>query len=367
MDQSKDDDRSLRIMPPLADEIRAHAASLQRSPQAYLMLICDKDRFLAIDQGIVAISMVWVPLWLLFLALALHPQGADLLAHLRSEGSVAAATFLGTLLVLFVVATCVATALIAAWHFPRVAAVSMKREHLYVPKIPKSVPPLTPLEAKQILSAARPPIVIAIGIPLALLSVAPWQPLEWQWGTALWFLIALSVFAVLIWVTAWLAVRGLFAIVVCSYLFLLLGLANLVALGFVPALTSHFLPTQITAALLVITWVLIFFGLTFQFFKGRHNRVLHKAPRWVARWTPRFVSHHSFLLAVILFCVLASVAIGLLVPRSHKWMAAAGGGSASASSVASNDERKPQLKLNAAFEQFKKLHEGDGLCFGVQF
>jgi len=119
------------MMPPLADEIRAHAASLQRSPQDYLNLIFDKDKILAIDQGILAISMVWVPLWLLFLALALSPQGADLLAHLRSEGFAATATFFGTLFVLFVVATCIATALIGAWHFPRVAAVSMEREHLW--------------------------------------------------------------------------------------------------------------------------------------------------------------------------------------------------------------------------------------------
>ena len=360
MDQPKDDDRSLRLMPPLADEIRAHAASLQRTPQDYLKLIFDKDKLLALDQGIVAISMVWVPLWLLFLALALSPQGADLLANLRSEGYAATATFFGTLLVLFVVATCVATALIAAWHFPRVAAVSMKREHLYVPKIPKLVPPLTPFETKKILNAARPPIVIAIGIPLALLSVAAWQPLEWQWGTALWFLVALFIFAVLIWFVAWLAVRGLFAIVVCSYLLLLLGLASLITLGFVPARTSHFLPTQITAALLAITWLLIFFGLTFQFYRVRHNPVLHKSPDWFARWIPRFVSHHSFLLAAILFCVLASVAIGFLVPRSHKWMAAADGGSVSASSAASNGERKPEVKLNDAFAQFNKLHRGDG-------
>jgi len=41
-------------------------------------------------------------------------------------------------------------------------------------------------------------------------------------------------------------------------------------------------------------------------------------------------------------------------------MAAADHGSISASSAASNGERKPQLKLNDAFAQFKELHVGDG-------
>jgi hypothetical protein len=231
---------------------------------------------------------------------------------------------------------------------------------LYIPKIPDSIPRLTGPETEEIINAARPPIIIAIGIPLALLSVAPWLPLGWQWETALWFSVALSIFSILIWFTVQLAVHWLFQIVVCSYLFMLFGFLGLIALGVFPALTPHFLPTQITGALLAISWLLIFFGVTFQFYRGRYNRALHKSPGWLARWTPRFVSHHSFLLGAILLGVIFSLAIGYLFPYSHKWMVAAGNSSVSASSAGSDGDTNPQLKLNDAFAQFKKLQKGDG-------
>jgi len=78
--------------------------------------------------AILAIAISWLPLWVLYLALANFPQGQDLLNHLKSDFR-AALIFFVMLVGLCIVATVVATTLLAAWHLPRVARAFSGRKH----------------------------------------------------------------------------------------------------------------------------------------------------------------------------------------------------------------------------------------------
>ena len=133
------------------------AQSVDQAPHAYLATIFRKDKNLPIDMAILAIAISWLPLWVLYLALANFPQGQDLLNHLKSDFR-AALIFFVMLVGLCIVATVVATTLLAAWHLPRVAPAFSERKHH------PSFVRLTDLA-----QITRPAVILAIATPLALL------------------------------------------------------------------------------------------------------------------------------------------------------------------------------------------------------
>ena len=154
------------------------AQSVDQAPHAYLATIFRKDKNLPIDMAILAIAISWLPLWVLYLALANFPQGQDLLNHLKSDFR-AALIFFVMLVGLCIVATVVATTLLAAWHLPRVARAFSGRKHQ------PSFIRLTDPEFTQITQITRPAVVVAIVTPLALLMTpimtampAPILPLD---------------------------------------------------------------------------------------------------------------------------------------------------------------------------------------------
>src|SRR5262249_41480420 len=159
----------------IQDEICQRATSLNLSVEDYLKHIHKSDSILQIDRGILAIVMAWAPLWLLMIALAFSPQGKDLLVRVTWD-SQAAVLFVAMLIVLCGIAAWGASALVAAWLYPRLG---LDRPSLYRPRIPKEATPLSPDEIRDVISAAGAPILLAIGIPIAGLATAAFVPLEW--------------------------------------------------------------------------------------------------------------------------------------------------------------------------------------------
>jgi hypothetical protein len=160
--------RQCTVNAELQKEIFRRATSLDLSVRDYLEHIHKTDSVLQIDKGILAIVMAWAPLWLLIIALAFSPQGKDLLVHLSSDFQ-ATALFVAMLIVLCGIATWGASALVAAWLYSRLG---FDRPYLFWPKIPEDVRQLSDDEIRDVISAARPPILFTIGIPIAVLATA---------------------------------------------------------------------------------------------------------------------------------------------------------------------------------------------------
>ena len=135
------------------------------------------------------------------------PQGKDLLVHLGSD-SLAALVFVAMLSIMYAVAAFGATALIAAWLYPRLA---FDRQHpywFYWPELPQGITPLNDVETEDVIVSSRPPILVAIGLPV--LVITPFTLLEWRLKPILLFAIAAGLFTVVIWkVVPWAAGRVL--------------------------------------------------------------------------------------------------------------------------------------------------------------
>lgn len=119
--QGNDDKKKLQVdLRKLMKDLRRRARSLGKEWPDYLQTIYDIDRTLEVDRAILATVLVWGPILALLAALALSPQGKDLLDQFASDARLRF-VFLVMLAALDVVATIFSTTSITVWFFPRIA------------------------------------------------------------------------------------------------------------------------------------------------------------------------------------------------------------------------------------------------------
>ena len=331
-----------RISAGLLKRLCQRAGALDFSLEKYLSQIHDTDSILQVDRGIAAIFMAWAPLWVLMIALAFSPQGKDLLAQLSSD-STAALKFIAMLVVLCVVATFGATALIAAWLYPRLG---FERPYLYWPTIPDSARRLNDVEIDDVLRSARAPIVVAIGIPIALLATASFTPLAWALEPVILFAIAVLLFAILIWKVARLATRYVLHLTAWSFIAMLFGLACLETVGFSPALVNSCLTIEVLSVSIAIAWLLVFFGFAFAIYASRHDTLSSRSPS--------FLGQHFRLVFIAIILLLIHFARAWWWPEEPTWMMAAPAAQSSGQETSEPDTAR--MASSAAMDAFKALH-----------
>jgi len=346
------DDTSDKNMPKMAareisagllQKLLQRAGSLDFSLNRYLSNLHDSDSILQIDRGIAAIFMAWAPLWLLMVALAFSPQGKDLLAQLSSD-SISAVKFIGMLIILCAVATFGATALIAAWLYPRLG---FQRPYLYRPIIPDTARKLDNLESDDVLRAARAPIVVAIGMPIALLATASFTPLAWKPGSIILFVFAVLFFSFIVWKISRLAVKYVLHLTAWSYIALLFGVACLTSVGVGPAFFNFYLRIEILSVGVAILWLVVFFGFSFAIYASRHDTLSANSPS--------FLGQHFKLTLIVIILVAIHFARVWFWPGEPSWMTVA-------PTLLSSEHETPsmpdteRLTSNAAMDLFKASH-----------
>jgi Patatin-like phospholipase len=327
----------------IQDEICQRATSLNLSVEDYLKHIHKSDSILQIDRGIFAIVMAWTPLWLLMIALAFSPQGKDLLVRVTSD-SQAAVLFVAMLIVLCGIAAWGASALVAAWLYPRLG---FGRPSLYRPRIPKEATPLSPDEMRDVISAAEGPILLAIGIPIAGLATAAFVPLEWRIKPLLIFLISLVIVLFMIrGVVRW-AAGAVLHLVAWSFILLLVGFFGLMVVGFMPAYLNFHIPTEVLIVAVAILWLFVFFGFTFMIYGSRHSAV--------SRYVPSFLGQHWKLITIGVCLLVAAFVKTKFWPEELPLMRAVD--AARSSSSRGSALPIPRRSLEDALKAFRELHE----------
>jgi hypothetical protein len=265
-----------------------------------------RDKTLTLEEGIFSIWFSWAPVWVLLIGLELSAQGQDIINHMVSNHS-ASVRFIAILCFLCAVSTFIATALIAAWHFPRVARVSMDRTPLFIPKfiptIPRGIRRLNDEEKREVRQSAFRCTIIPLAIPLALLSLGAVHAIHFSWEAVIIFLLFFLSFIFLIKFFVFIAVRWLlFVMIAWSFYCFFVGLLGLVFLGIFPTDPSRTLTVEIVITLIAVFWLLIVFGFTFHVYRSRY---VHDPSH--NTWIPRFIVRHLLLLAVIAGFIIWSI------------------------------------------------------------
>jgi len=272
-------------------------------------MLFTRDTTLRIDQGIAATWILWIPIWVLLLALALSPQGVDLLAHMNHD-FIAARYFILAVIAFGLFATCIATAMIGAWHF----------EHLTVFRrqlLPKS-------ERVVVIRSAFPPILMVIGLPLAIVSAAALYPLTFHPFTALLFsllIIGVSwiVLGLVVWCGVHLAAPCLyFVILACWTIVPGYGFFGLVLVTALSAILPQVIATEIVVVATAAAWLSIIVGFVFLLFVGRG--LPGAAPP--SPWVPSFVLRHKWLMLLMVAYLAGVFVVDNYLPPAPRYMRA---------------------------------------------
>ena len=293
----------------LQKRIAERADSLGKSFEEYLAMLFTRDTTLRVDGGIAAIWIIWVPLWALLFALAFSPQGIDLLAHMNHD-IVAARYFICAVIIFCLFATCIATAMIGAWHFEHLT----KFRRQLLPKFERVV----------VYRSAFPPILLAIGLPLAILSVSALYPLVFHpliplGVTVLRIIIAWMVFGAVVWVGVRLAAPCLYFVILASKTIVpAYGFFGLLLVAALPTFLTRASATEIVVVAAAALWLAILVGLVFILFVGRYeNQSTSLSP-----WVPGFVLRHKFLTVVAMIYLVWVFVVDNYLPPAPRYMTA---------------------------------------------
>ena len=253
----------------LKEGLRSRTRSLEEMKTVgdYVQAIYDEDRTLEVDRGILATIVVWGPILALLIALAVSPQGKDLLDQFVSDAS-ARSWLLFMIGLLNVVATTFSTNLIAGWFFPRVARAA-KENFLFWPQIPKDLVSLNQQERWVVFRWSVFPVVATIALPLAFLAEAAFGWAGW-WSTFIfisWLFIHSALAVGTVFVCTHLVIRTLSA----SGPAALLGVLCLFVLTIAPVWCTFRLTTPVVVVAAAISWLLVIHKFTFVAFISRYE------------------------------------------------------------------------------------------------
>jgi hypothetical protein len=345
-EQQASNNRKPTAVSELCAAIKRRARSVEMDPIEYIQAIYDEDCTLEVDRGIMATIIVWSPIVALLAALALVPQGQDLLAQFASDARARGILLLMTA-ALCIIASVFSTNLIACWFFPRIARAA-QGAYLFWPNIPKSVTALDAVERREVFRWTALPTVVTIALPLAFLAEAVFGFSGWV--STLIFIISLVLYSALVAGTVYVATRLVRQTISASRLALLVAVLGLFGFAYAPVWFTFTFTTPVVAVVAVICWLLVIHAFTFLVFLSRYEVVAARRhwQRLARIGVPKAFLRH----ATLILMALAAYGAMRYWPRPPVWMWRGDGRLVALGPIDTSTKPAPALPLAKTFSEF---------------